>query len=47
MTTNAVIFTASSYAVIPVVLAKDDIKSNLVRPSDLSIYPEESKENNV
>lgn len=30
---------------MPVVLAKDDQEPKLVRPRDLSIYPEESKEN--
>lgn len=30
---------------MPVVLAKDGQEPKLVRPRDLSIYPEESKEN--
>jgi len=41
---NGVLFT-TSYAMMPVVLAKDDQEPKLVRPRDLSIYPEESKEN--
>lgn len=43
--TNGFLFTASSYAAMPVVFAKDDQEPKLVRPKDLSIYPEESKEN--
>jgi len=29
---------------MPVVLAKDEQEPKLVRPSDLSIYPDETKE---
>jgi len=40
MTTNSFIISAA-YAAIPVVLAKDEHEPKLVRPRDLSIYPEE------
>lgn len=45
--TNGVLCIASSYASMPVVLAKDDQEPKLVRPKDLSIYPEGSKEKKV
>ncbi|XP_025422417.1 MICOS complex subunit Mic27 isoform X2 [Sipha flava] len=40
------LFTAS-YAVMPVVLAKEDQEPKLVKPKDLSIYPDEVKHKKV
>lgn len=47
MATNGVLCIASSYAAIPIVLAKDGEEPKLIRPKDLAIYPEESKEKKV
>ncbi|XP_025195019.1 MICOS complex subunit Mic27 [Melanaphis sacchari] len=41
---NGFLLTAYAYTVMPVVLAKDEQEPKLVRPKDLSIYPDESKE---
>lgn len=41
---NGFLFTAPSYAVMPVVFAKEDQERKLVKPNDLSIYPEEVKD---
>lgn len=43
--TNGFLFTASSYASLPVVLAKEaDQEPKLIRPKDLPVYSEEPKE---
>ncbi|NP_001155499.1 apolipoprotein O-like [Acyrthosiphon pisum] len=42
--TNGFLLTAYAYTVMPVVLAKDEQEPKLVRPRDLPIYPDESKE---
>lgn len=41
---NGFLLTAYAYSAMPVVLAKDEQEPKLVRPKDLSIYPDESKE---
>jgi len=46
MTTNSFIISAA-YAAIPVVLAKDEHEPKLVKPRDLSIYPEQTKDKKV
>jgi hypothetical protein len=45
--TNGFLLTTYAYSVIPAVLAKDEQEPKLVRPSDLSIYPDETKEKKI
>ncbi|XP_060849170.1 MICOS complex subunit Mic27 [Rhopalosiphum padi] len=44
---NGILLTAYAYTAMPVVLAKDEQEPKLVRPKDLSIYPDESKEKKI
>ncbi|KAL4097976.1 hypothetical protein QTP88_022654 [Uroleucon formosanum] len=45
--TNGLLLTAYAYTAMPVVLAKDEQEPKLVRPRDLSIYPDQSKEKKI